>query len=555
MFRIRFFALFPVFILTICTAIPAQTFPADTAAPPTTEPATEPAIHKTDLLGPAFTSHVHGIQFRPPLNSVQIDKPAPDSIAEFNRDDYDWQLKAWSTRLQRSLPLSIHKDQYGNAQDGVMEVTLANIKQQTPGVQILRNEVINVGRVRVGVIAVRYENAAHDRRFTQQAIFEVPDTENKLYYFLDLTGPGKPEGEPDDIVNPAEKLAFDTFAQVIDSVTLLDRSTLVDFQKQSLYSSMGLFVLWNAGSNAMIRSAVQSDQYRRIISDGQDIGYQHIVEEFDPNLKAPETSLLKIGVRSRMVPGAMRNWDTETWMFSTADRKHEHWKTAARCTSDRGKLLDSFSQVGVSDEQTKAFVIQNQNNPDGSLLPSDEADPSHHGLQRNVDVETRRSLEVTTMHQQAQMMPFHLDVPVFYIPQAFSFILPEILPLKPKPYMFATFVPNSPENSTSASAGNVMARYIEVLPIQHIKFHGQEFDAVPITDKITLDGPVTTIYMSIDGKFLGNTTTITSGDKTTTVDVLPTDSQTLSHLWSRPDLSGPSEPPTDPDNVLPTPQP
>jgi hypothetical protein len=385
-------------------------------------------------------------------------------------------------------------------------------------------------------------------------MIEAPDADHRLYYFLDLTGPGKPASEPDDIVNPAEKLAFDTFSEVVDSVVLLDRTKLVDYQQQSLWAAAGLFVQWGGDNFQMVKSAIQPEQYRRIITDGQDVGYQHIVEDFDPNGKSPEASTLRIGVRSRMVPTALRSWDTETWMYSSADRKHEHWKTAAHCTDSRGQLVDSFSQVGMSDEQTRAFALQPQQNADGSLLPSQEGVDRPQGPlgQGNVDIETRRSLEVTTTHQQAQLNPFRLDVPVFYVPQAFSFILPEILPLKPKTYMFATFVPSSPENS-SATGGNVMARYIEVLPVQHVKFRGQEFDAIPVTDKIGLDGPLTTIYLSIGGKFLGSTTTVTDGDKTTLVEVVPTDAQTLDHIWTRPDLSAPAAPEGDTDSVFPPP--
>ncbi|MGD0390366.1 MAG: hypothetical protein ABSC42_15590 [Tepidisphaeraceae bacterium] len=552
-----------IFLLVL--AVPliarAQTAPAG----PT--PSTEPSIPKTDLLGPKFTSHVHGIEFRPPLNCTRIDKNEPDSIVEFDRDDYNWQLKVWSVRLERSLALSMHKDQFGTEQDGVMEITLANIKRQSPDAEVLRDEVINVGRLRVGIIAVRYETAAHDRRFTQQAIVEAPDADDRLYYFLDLTGPGKPQLEANDVVNPAEKLAYDTFGQVVDSIVLLDRTNLVDFQRQSLYGTMGLFVLWNADNSAMVRSALVSEQYQRIIKDGQDVGYQHIVEEFEPNTKSPESSILKIGVRSHVLPARSQQqpgqalgspgqtlcWDTETWMFSSADRKHEHWKTAARCTDDRGRLIDSFSQVGISDEQTKAFAIEPRQNPDGSLLPQEGENNSLRGGplgQGNVDIASRRTLEVNTTHQTIQLNPFHLDVPVFYVPQAFSYLLPEILPLKPKSYMFATFVPNTPDSSPAA-LGNVMARYVEVLPIRHVKFRGQEFDAVPITDKITLDGSVTTDYLGIDGKFLGSTSTVPAGDQTTTLEIVPTDVQTLGHIWNRPDLSAPNEPPPDTDNPLP----
>ncbi len=38
---------------------------ADSPAPDNS-PSTEPSIHNTDLLGPKFASHVHGIEFRPP---------------------------------------------------------------------------------------------------------------------------------------------------------------------------------------------------------------------------------------------------------------------------------------------------------------------------------------------------------------------------------------------------------------------------------------------------------------------------------------------------------
>jgi hypothetical protein len=534
----RLFVGLPLILALSCAAL------AD-SSPPDSTPATQPSIHKTDLLGPKFSSQVHGIEFRPPADCVQIDKATADTIVEFDRDDYNWQMKAWSVRLERSLPLSVHKDQYGREQDGVMEITLANIKQQTPSEEVLRNEVINVGRVRVGMIAVRYENAQHDRRFTQEAIIEAPDADDKLYYFLDLSGPGKPQSEPDDIINPAEKLAHDTFSEVVDSVKLLDRTNIVQYQNQALFSSMGLFVIWNANHYAMIRSALIPEQYQRIIRDGQDVGYQHIVEEFEPNAKSPEESIIRIGVRSRMTPAPQQQWDTETWMISSADRKHEHWKTAARGTDNKGQLIDSFSQVGTSDEQTKAFAIDTT--PDannGSLDPQHDNNALHRGPlgQGNVDLATRRTLEATTTHQKTELSPFKLDVPPFYVPQAMSYLLPELLPLKPKTYMFATFVPTTPTNSGMTSGGNVMSRYMEVLPVQHIKFRDQEFDAIPVTDKLTLEGALTTYYLSPEGKFLGSTSTFTEGDKTTLIEVVPTDTQTLGHIWNRPDLSRPNEP-------------
>jgi hypothetical protein len=398
------------------------------------------------------------------------------------------------------------------------------------------------------MIAVRYETASHDRRYTQQAIVEAPNADNKFYYFLELTGPGKPSFEAEDVINPAEKIAYDTFSEVVDSVTLLDRTNIVDFQNEGLYATRNLFVIWNGDNSKMLRSAVISDQYLRIIKDNQDIGYQHIVESYDANLKSPEESMLNISIRSHMSPNASQQWETETSMYSSAGRKHEHWKTAAQCTDSHGKIIDSFSQIGASDEETKPVVIEPKPNADGSLLPhsdeneTDSDNPFGPTRQGNVEVDSVRPLEVTTNHRSAQLNPFRLNVPVFYVPQAFSYLLPRILPLRPDHYMFAVFVPNPPESTSATSIGNVMPRYMEVLPVQHVNFHGQSFDAFPITDKIGLDGTVTTYYISLEGKFLGSTSTYAEGDKTTTVEIVPTDSDTLGHIWNRPDLSSPAEP-------------
>jgi hypothetical protein len=545
MFKPRLFRLFfPAFLALTVPAF-AQLAPDAPTTQSDGSPSTQPENLKPGLLGPKFTSHVHGIEFCPPANSTQIDTAAPDTVVEFDRDDYDWRLKVVSVTLEKSLPLSIHKDQYGNPQDGVMEITLANIKQQTPNAQVIRNEVINVGRVRVGMLAVRYENAAHDRRYTQQAIVEAPNAENKFYYIFDFTGPGKPQMEPEDIINPAEKLAYDTFNQVIDSVRLLDRTNVVEFQNEGLYATRNLFVIWNGDHSKMLRSAVVPDQYQRIIKDGQDIGYQHIVEIYEPNLKTPEESLIKVGIRSRMVPSPLRTWDTETWMYSSADRKHEHWKTAGQCTDNHGKIVDSFSQIGVSDEQVKPVVIQPKENTDGSLMPkSDDTPANPFGPERqgNIEVDTLRPLQVTTVHRSAQLNPFNLNVPVFYLPQALSYMLPRIVPLRPNHYMFAVFVPNPPDTTSASNVGNVMPRYVEVLPVHTVNFRGQTFDAIPITDKVGLDGPVTTYYISAKGEFLGSTSTYTEGSKPTTIDIIPTDVDTLNHIWTRPDLTSPTEP-------------
>ena len=77
----RFIVLFSLAILMVGMLVRGQVAPLNITPPEVAAsdapPTTQPAIHGTDLLGPLFTSHVHGIEFRPPLNSVQADKPAP----------------------------------------------------------------------------------------------------------------------------------------------------------------------------------------------------------------------------------------------------------------------------------------------------------------------------------------------------------------------------------------------------------------------------------------------------------------------------------------------
>jgi hypothetical protein len=510
--------------------------------------AQEPTSVKTDLVGPLYSNNAYGIQFRPPKNCSEIDKASSDTIVEFDRDDYNWQLKAWRVRLEQSLPLTIHNDQFGHKQDGVLEITIAQIRQQSPAVQVLRNEIISVGKVRVAMIAVRYETASHERRLTQQAIFEAPGAENKLYYFFDLTGPGKPEAEPNDIINPAEKLAYDTFSEVVDSVRLLDRKNIVDDQRLRLYHTRGLFADWSGDNYGRIRDAMVPEQYQRIIKDGQDIGYQYLTESFQANAKAAEESVMQVGVRSHMLPAPDRQWDTETVMFSSADGKHEHWHTAARCTNPKGELIDRFTQVATSDEQTRAVAVKAQPDETGSLLPA-----QGNSNQGNIDVVSVRTLECTatmeeTPHRhRTTLAPFKLDVPKFYLPQAFAYVLPTLLPREPKGYMFAVFVPGNPQDSGNSTGGNVMSRYLDVLPLTHVAFHGREFDAFEVNDKTTLEGYITTYYVSPEGRMLGSTATFPENDKTTTIDVVPTDAQTLQRIWNRPDLTpAADQPPASP---------
>jgi hypothetical protein len=492
-----------------------------------------------NLLDPKFSSKMYGLEFCPPANSTEIQVSAPDEIVEFDRDDYNWQLKAWRVRLDKSLPLTAYNDQFGTPQEGMLDATVRKLQGEVPNAQILRNEVINVGRVRVGMIALRYETPNRGRRLTEQAIFEAPDADHRIYYIMDLTGPGKPDSEPEDLVNPAEKMAADTFAQVVDSTVLLDRAQIANDQVQRLYQTRALFVIWDSDNSEIIRNGLVPEQFQRILKDGKDIGFNYVVETLDNKGSSPQSGSIHIGVRSRELTDQNLQWDVLTWMNCSMDRKHENWTMSARCTNLKGDVVDSISQLGDSDEETKAIALRPKIGPDGSLTPDDQNGPLGQG---NVDVATVRSLEVNTSFGPVQLDPFKQDVPAFYIPKAISYLLPQIVPVdRPHTYMMAEFIPTSAD-SRGGGGGQVMARYVDVLPIQETSFNGQRIQAVQIVDRIGLQGAATNHYFASDGKYIGSVgTAITPDGKRATLTILPTDSDTLQHLWNEPDLTVPHQ--------------
>jgi hypothetical protein len=501
-------------------------------------PATQPAAPKTDLLGPKFAAKSYGLEFRPPLRSTEVDKPSADMIVQFNRTEngLDWQLKVWRVHLPTALPLTTHKDQFGQTQDGVLEQTVTNIKNNTPGVDMKRNELINVGSVRVGMIGVRYTNLNQKRRFTQQAIFEAPLAGQQLYYFLELDGPGKPAAEPEDIINPAERIALETFTQVVDSVVLLDRKDILSDQKDRLFRTMALFVNWSGARFTMLRSALVPEQYQRIIRDGKDIGYSYIVEDFQEKPRAVEESTLRIGVRTRLIPVPGQQWDTSCWMTSTADHKHEVWHSVAQCTDPKGQVLDSYTQLASSDELEKAVVLQAQPGANGAL-------GAPQGVQQNINVKTVRTLTVTTSSTgpggAARLPEFHRDTPQFFVPQAFSYLLPSLLPLKrATTYMFASFGAASPDEP---SQGAIVARYLDVQPQREVTFNGQKLEAVEVDDRQGLEGQPTRNYFEPDGKFIGSARILTVDGKQVTETIVPSDIASLQRLWSNPNLTRPQE--------------
>jgi hypothetical protein len=113
------------------------------------------------------------------------------------------------------------------------------------------------------------------------------------------------------------------------------------------------------------------------------------------------------------------------------------------------------------------------------------------------------------------------------MPQALGVILPQLLPHKePKTYMIASYV---------SDAREVMLRYIDVLPEQEVTLVGRRVRAIPIRDRVGLEGSVWTHYVNNRGQYMG------SDNKDTKTAILVSSEETLKRLWKDADLRRPED--------------
>ena len=119
-------------------------------------------------------------------------------------------------------------------------------------------------------------------------------------------------------------------------------------------------------------------------------------------------------------------------------------------------------------------------------------------------------------------MPIERDLPVYYIPLAITHLLPRLVPLdEPGQYMFASYVSDQKE---------VMARYVDVQREQELMLDGKKIRAIPVMDRIGVEGSATTHYMTHEGEWLGS---VNVDQK---VMVLPSDKESIKQLWKDADL-------------------
>ena len=508
----------------------------------------------SQLLGVPFENPSAGISFRIPSGCHRVRSTGGgDDIGQFADEKRNWQLKVSRLLTKNPMSLATAPDNFGKPIPGLLDQTVAGLKRDLAGCVVLRQDLTNVQdgdpnvKDNVAMIAVRY-SAAGGRYLTQQAIVQ---SKQRLFYLLALTTPVG-DSQDDTKPDPRERVAVETFSQLLDSIRLLDTAKIKEDQDDRLVRTRALMVNW---SPSRLHAALVDEQWLRMVRDGKDVGYSYVTEQTaarvprplrldevkagksDRDLVEPGDGIL-IGVRARSVDPLLRlqadkpsgpiQVDSASWLFVTADRKLEDWSRIivvddGTVDKDKKPIKSQTEEFGTSSRQTIRSL-------DKEGMPGTKLDPH----QPPISVRDQYMLDVTTVSGSGTGDPVNQQLSPWYLPQALGHLLPRLLPLrpemqadgspKPRSYLFAIYVPE---------VRAVIHRYVDVGSEQDVTFNGKTVRAVPIEDRIGWQGAITTHYMSPQGVYLG------SEEKQTHLLILPTDAPTLLAIWKNADLSRP----------------
>jgi hypothetical protein len=483
-------------------------------------------------LGPTFESAAAGITFKPPANSKEIRRAVSgDKIVQYVNEDKKWNLRVSRMLLSKAMPLNKVEDKNGVETNGMIEYLTAQIQNAIPGAEIKRQDTLNLGDMPVGMIAVRYQLGL-DSLLKQQAVIASGNEGGdgiggrfaKQYYIFDMTSPAPKDGPLEGDKNVEE--AVNIFGRMIDSVKLLDQTAIIADANERIIRTRGLFVNLTP---ARIKQSLEKEQWLRLIRDGKDIGYSYVVEQEAMDLPrkgivqeatSPESGGVLIGIRSRTIPAENQQVDAETWMFVTSNRRHEAWQTTGLVQPGKGAAKETFAEYGASDLKMRSVV-------DPNLRPGEKTKKGEDKMQPPVRQIEQYTLNVTHVASKGAAKPLNKDLSPWYLPQALGHLLPRLVAqYEGKTYLFLTYVSDSNE---------VVNRFVDVGFEQDVELGGHKVRAIPVTDRIGLEGARTVHYVSPTGEYLGSVNTDSK------ITVLATDRTTLEHLWKNADLSRPKE--------------
>jgi len=519
----------------------------DASSPPTLDPLSNvqpeqsPTTNPSEDLSPAFNSTIGGISLRPPAGMELVVRMDPTHLAQWRDTDNQrsWSMVLSRIVLQDATPLTTERH-FGQPVRGLLEMTLESLQNALPGARILRNDVTNLAgaelpgqddadnskdgkpKPNVGLIVARY-TASGVPQLKQQAIIRGND---HLYYMVEFTTPGSKAIDDKSPEDPREREAVTIFQKVLDNVHLLDTSKVREEQEKRLFATRAFLTNLTPGK---LRRAIVPEQWFRILIHGKDVGYTYVVEQLAGGLPEPDEDLVKraregklsddeksrplllpritpgddilIGVKSRLIADGPRSdksigpiqTDSETWMFVTADRKHEDWSRLI-VQHEQTRKKDAFAEeLGTSDQHL-------------------------------VGLKVGATLTVTQNANAVNLPPINQEVPPFFLPAAVAHLLPRLFDVREqKQYAFASFVGERRE---------VVMRYVDVGPAQEVELDGAVCKVIPITDRIGFDGPPTIHYLSADPGPDGHRQDLGSENKQTSTVVLTSDFSSIQKIWA-----------------------
>lgn len=489
------------------------------------------AIARADdspLLGPRF-GEANDVSFKPFVDAKTVDKKLGSEIARFENPAKHWALSFAKAELKVAQPLKDDRDASGAPTVGFLTAAVNQLRSGGGDVDVLRNEAIDLGDLPVGVLMAQVTDN-HRPVLLQEAFIQINP---KLYYSLAMTSPCPAKNIGDD---PAVVEAGQTFKAIIDSIERVDLSAIRDDQDERLIRTRALFVNWN---KKYLTNALQPEQFLLFKRDGKPVGYAYMVEQ--PADAVPKTGELekgitvapvaaaglRIGIRTRLLGEAGKSSESESWMYVSFDRRHEVWSNFSvinnpAAMSEKDKKV-WFSEVGASDMQRERVFEKNLKSDDFKDLDQKNRDDKTASLPfHEVD---KYKLTARIENRNVMGEPIEKDLPPFYISQAIAVLLPHIVPLNnPTGYLFATY---------SADSREVMLRYLDVKPETDVKLNGKLLRAVPVVDKIGLQGEPTTHYMSAAGAYLG------SVNESTKFEIEPADHDTILAAFKDANLTQP----------------
>ena len=516
----------------------ADVFPLDPG------PRDAPASATDPMLGDPFLSRYEGISFRPPAGGAKVRQINSGEVVRFGYPDKGWVVRLQAVVNSGKLPLTIGKQAAAGDPQGLLELTAGQLTDRgAEAAAILRKDVVAIGPRDVGLIEAR-DSAGIQRKFVQVAL--VPDGKAR-YFSVQMVSPADDAKAGPKPAGGGEAGARRAFQASLASIQLLDRSELFREQRLRFYNTQQLWVQLGGEGATLAEhkrlAAVVAEgpvRYLRVVRGGKDVGYvqlnvraeqhhgrdgvavvarSHVEQLVDAAPAAAATpapaaaggSVVDLRQPVAAAAPTAEQIERDARFFVTFDRAHEDWSVLTRLDGRVG--LDD-TELGNSDVEVRR--VFNAPAAGKGLLGSGADAKQPPVLERQTQmlrVDTFRGRLRTGQTFQEQLDPRYLS-------QAMSQLLPQLLPVDgPHKYLFAYYV---------SEQRHLLARYVDVGVEQVVTLDGRQVRAVPITDRIGIDGADTVHYVSRDDNaWLGSV----SDDGRLLV--LPTDAETLSKTWPK----------------------